>query len=380
MIDTAVPTENSLGYPANISVRVQDLSELVLTTRIGQALAHRQPGYSLQRIIRVAAREPLQAVLERVAGQRAWRAYRLNSHTMLLDGDGFFAELLASERSSHCTVSVAVFATTLERFPVVESAIFDAVGASRITDPMFVVHWYFATPSGLDYASMNEIGEERLLDEAYPSLKEGVASFISRYVTAAEPVLVLQGPPGTGKSRLVRGILAELAGRRGAESSAIFTNDPRVLADEQLYVRLLTSSVDAFVLEDADQLLLPRADGNDLIQRFLAIADGIVRTQGRKIIFTTNLPNVGDLDPALVRPGRCFARVFLRELLLPEAEGLLSRLTEGATAPEAVDRLRRAPRSTRSVADVYRALADRGVGYDDLGPTTTLRMLQTGSS
>jgi ATP-dependent 26S proteasome regulatory subunit len=27
----------------------------------------------------------------------------------------------------------------------------------------------------------------------------------------------------------------------------------------------------------------------------------------RKIIFSTNLPNVGDLDDALVRPGRCFA-------------------------------------------------------------------------
>jgi|HubBroStandDraft_4_1064222.scaffolds.fasta_scaffold00671_11 hypothetical protein len=293
---------------------------------------------------------------------------------------GFFAELLAGERPSHCTVSVAVFATTLEPFQVVEAAILDAVGASRITDPMFVVHWYFATPSGLDYASMNEIAEERLLDEAYPTLKEGVASFLSRYVAAAEPVLVLQGPPGTGKSRLVRGILAELARRRGAESSAIFTNDPRVLADEQLYVRLLTSSVDAFVLEDAEQILLPRSDGNDLVQRFLAIADGVVRTQGRKIIFTTNLPNGGDLDPALIRPGRCFGRVFLRELQLSEAEGLLSRLTEAETAPGAVDRLRRAPRPTRSVADVYSALVDRGVGYDDLGPMTTVRMLQSGLS
>jgi hypothetical protein len=379
MTNTTVPTASSLGYAANINVRVHDLSDLVLSTRIGQALARGEPGYSLQRIIRVAARESLQTVLERVARQRAWRAYRLNSHDMLLDGDGFFAELLATERSSHCAVSVAVFATTLERFQVVEAALLDAVGASRITDPMFVVHWYFATPSGLDYASMNEIGEEWLLDEAYPSLKEGVASFISHYVTAAEPVLVLQGPPGTGKSRLVRGILAELARRRGAESSAIFTNDPRVLADEQLYVRLLTSSVDAFVLEDADQLLLPRADGNDVVQRFLAIADGIVRIQGRKIIFTTNLPNVGDLDPALVRPGRCFGRVFLRELQLPEAEGLLSRLTKAERAPEAIDRLRRGPRPTRSVAEVYGALVDRGVSYDDLGPATTLRMLQTGS-
>jgi len=37
--------------------------------------------------------------------------------------------------------------------------------------------------------------------------------------------------------------------------------------------------------------------------------DPVVRAQGRKIIFTTKLPNIGDIDEALVRPGRCFATV-----------------------------------------------------------------------
>jgi ATP-dependent 26S proteasome regulatory subunit len=36
-------------------------------------------------------------------------------------------------------------------------------------------------------------------------------------------------------------------------------------------------------------------------------ADGVGRAQGRKIIFTTNLRNVHDIDSALLRPGRCFA-------------------------------------------------------------------------
>jgi ATP-dependent 26S proteasome regulatory subunit len=58
------------------------------------------------------------------------------------------------------------------------------------------------------------------------------------------------------------------------------------------------------VIEDADHLRMARANGNVDLHRFLAIADGVVRAQGRKIIFTTNLPNVGDIDEALVRPGR----------------------------------------------------------------------------
>ncbi len=58
------------------------------------------------------------------------------------------------------------------------------------------------------------------------------------------------------------------------------------------------------MIEDADHLRMARANGNVDLHRFLAIADGVVRAQGRKIIFTTNLPNVGDIDEALVRPGR----------------------------------------------------------------------------
>ena len=53
------------------------------------------------------------------------------------------------------------------------------------------------------------------------------------------------------------------------------------------------------MIEDADHLLMARANGNVDLHRFLAIADGVVRAQGRKIIFTTNLPNVGDIDDAL---------------------------------------------------------------------------------
>src|SRR5262249_34045658 len=77
---------------------------------------------------------------------------------------------------------------------------------------------------------------------------------------------------------------------------------------------------DAFIVEDADHLLKPRAEGNENLHRFLTIADGVVRAQGRKVIFSTNLPNLGDLDDALVRPGRCFPRIYVRNLTVAEAK------------------------------------------------------------
>jgi ATP-dependent 26S proteasome regulatory subunit len=82
-------------------------------------------------------------------------------------------------------------------------------------------------------------------------------------------------------------------------------------------------SHDAFVIEDADHMLLARSNGNHDLHRFLAIADGVVRAQGRRIIFTTNLPNINDVDEALLRPGRCFATVRTRPLERSETASLL---------------------------------------------------------
>jgi ATP-dependent 26S proteasome regulatory subunit len=84
----------------------------------------------------------------------------------------------------------------------------------------------------------------------------------------------------------------------------------------------------------------------------------VVRAQGRKIIFSTNLPNVGDLDEALIRPGRCFARIHVRSLTNAEALALAAEIAAGDA-----ERLARASVALaawdggkRSLAQVYSAL------------------------
>jgi len=224
---------------------------------------------------------------------------------------------------------------------------------------MFSIDWNFMTVGGsLESASIEEIADDVLHDGAYPELSGGVGRFIAGYLDAPETVLVTQGPPGTGKTRLIRAILGEMSRRKGEPAQALYTADIKALASDEIFVKFITGEHDAFVIEDADHLLKPRADGNEHLHRFLAIADGVVRAQGRKIIFSTNLPNVGDLDDALVRPGRCFARIHVRALTGPEARALAHNLAAGDA-----DRLARASHAfaaeegkRRSLAEVYQAL------------------------
>jgi hypothetical protein len=89
---------------------------------------------------------------------------------------------------------------------------------------------------------------------------------------------------------------------------------------------------------------------------FLTIADGVIRAQGRKIIFSTNLPNVNDLDDALIRPGRRFSRLMLRELCGIEVRNLSVRLCMGDQAKMAqiMGLLPASDRDGYSIAEIYR--------------------------
>ncbi len=75
------------------------------------------------------------------------------------------------------------------------------------------------------------------------------------------------------------------------------------------------------IIEDADNILSSRErDGNHLMSRFLNVSDGLIKLPNRKLIFTTNIVNPENIDPAILRPGRCFALIQTSELTLVEAQ------------------------------------------------------------
>jgi SpoVK/Ycf46/Vps4 family AAA+-type ATPase len=243
------------------------------------------------------------------------------------------------------------------RVDAVRTDLLDIVGPQRVREEIFTVDWHFtATHSGLTNVAVDELADADLLDEAYPTLGP-VKPLIDEYLSSRETVLVLQGPPGTGKTRLVRAILAAMSRRKGDSAKIMYTADRRALDNDEIFVEFNMGSHDAFVVEDADHILMPRADGNDNLHRFLCVADGVVRALGRKIIFTTNLPNIGDIDEALVRPGRCFAVLRTRNLERVEAQRLLATLCGGnARQTAAVAAALPADGRAVSLASVFRAV------------------------
>ncbi len=344
---------------ATLSQTVWEFGDLVLKSRFARALEEGVARYPIHRSLRFAARTDLEQLFDRLALDLGWRAQRLDSGTMILDGQGLFVSAYGGRKAEYCSCYFSIWASALETAEQVRAAILGVVGEARIQEPMFSIDWHFLTSKGeLQSAAIEEMANDVLHDAAYPSIEAGVGQLIRRYLDANETVLVLQGPPGTGKTRLIRTILGELSRRKGGEAQALYTGDKKALENDEIFVKFITGWHDAFVVEDADHLLKPRVEGNEHLHRFLAIADGVVRAQGRKIIFSTNLPNVGDLDDALVRPGRCFAHLQLRSLSTDEARLLVQALaSDTAQRARVNERLVAANQRQSTVAEIYQAIA-----------------------
>ncbi len=342
--------------PGAVTKQAKTLGGLILDTRVARAFSEGVSRYPIYRVVRFAARVELEVLFDAIALDSVWRAERIYSEYMLVDGDGLFIMAYGSRKADYCSCIFYVWAEDVARAEAAKATLLVKAGSTRITEPMFTIEWCFVASGGLDSAFIEELADDCLHDRAYPEIKEGVRAFVAGYLDARETVLVLQGPPGTGKTRLVRAILGELSRRKGEPAQALYTGDMKALAQDEIFVRFITGQQDAFVVEDADHLLKPRADGNQHLHRFLTIADGVVRSQGRKIIFSTNLPNVGDLDDALIRPGRCFARLHVRTLTAAEAQALAEEIAAGDAARlSKVTQALGADRK-RSLAEVYQAL------------------------
>jgi len=79
------------------------------------------------------------------------------------------------------------------------------------------------------------------------------------------------------------------------------------------------------VLEDIDINLQSRRNGNTFMTKLLSGSDGLIKNS-KKIIMSTNLSNVNDIDEALLRPGRMFDLLRTRKLSYEEACVLSKKL------------------------------------------------------
>ncbi len=164
------------------------------------------------------------------------------------------------------------------------------------------------------------------IPQAYPWLPKELDLYIDDYLNNSASVLILIGPPGTGKTSFIKNLIHRSGG------DAKVTYDESVMGSDGIFASFIEDDERFMIMEDADTFLKSRVDGNTMMHRFLNVSDGLVSAEGKKLVFSTNLPSVRDIDEALMRPGRCFDVIEFRALTRSEASTVAK--TIGVQVPD----------------------------------------------
>jgi hypothetical protein len=198
-----------------------------------------------------------------------------------------------------------------EKLAVVEKALDEKLHRAKVA----VVTWWYEKRGGHSEKTLTLDEPRSPHDTFYPWIKEGLPAFVRAFLDSSATILFMYGPPGTGKTSLLRWIIWH------ASLHAMVTYDEQLLAADEMLVSFIDSDeVDMLVVEDADTMLTARDHGgNKVVARYLGASDGIVKFPRKKLVFTTNLLNLSDIDKALLREGRCFGVLRFRALTFDEA-------------------------------------------------------------
>lgn len=168
--------------------------------------------------------------------------------------------------------------------------------------------------------------EWEISEKFYPWIKDhlnelsveqnSLKAYYEAYLKSNSQILVMFGDPGTGKTSFLRDMICEM------NLNAFISYDLKVLTSDATFVDYLTSDIfDVIVIEDADDLLTStRGEHNKVISKILNVSDGLIKLPKKKLIFTTNLKDVNEIDSAVYRLGRCFDVLNFRSLTVEEAK------------------------------------------------------------
>ena len=162
------------------------------------------------------------------------------------------------------------------------------------------------------------------IHESYPSISD----YVDEYIDSDASVLILIGPPGTGKTSFIKNLIHR------SKANAKVAYDPKVMTEDGFFAGFIADETRFLIMEDADEFLQSRTEGNTMMHKFLNVSDGLISAADKKLVFSTNLPNISDIDEALMRPGRCFDVLQFRPLDRIEARQVLEEVGSEREMPD----------------------------------------------
>ena len=176
----------------------------------------------------------------------------------------------------------------------------------------------------LVYRQFDAIPFESIENNYAARARDGLKELIAQLTDPSRTGLgVVHGPPGTGKTYAIRSILSELGKTR---TGVVCVPPSLFLSRSHLMCEAISEHESTLViLEDVGEMFSEDAKVrfSDQFSTLANVTDGLMSLLGNVTFLLTFNYDVGKLDPALTRPGRCLAEVEVPLLSADEAQRVL---------------------------------------------------------
>ena len=230
--------------------------------------------------------------------------------------DKFVASIDWNYESTHTGITVSISSKSIKACLNYIEAIKNALSQFIISDTSIYYNILQYDNALLHETNYQDILELDFNPLATPFIKN-VDQYIENFLNSKAPVLILQGEAGTGKTTFVKQILKVMQ-KQILQNRDLFkvtySFDENIFYSSDFYKQLIFDDYDVQVYEDINQVLHKNQDEEiNPINKFLSVTDGLI-SKYKKIIITTNIESKHQLNPALLRPGRCYDVIEFRKL------------------------------------------------------------------